>query len=152
MNLTQELIPVTWPETHYVFVEKSGPFKPNASNAWTELHARTTAIAQKNQITGAFAMYKLDPQIYRAGISLSAEPLELPEGVSYTKFTGGPYRKLTLTGPYEDLPEASGRAWDLVRAKSVEMRDDFAIENYLNDPGGTPEGELVTEILFPTAE
>jgi hypothetical protein len=31
------------------------------------------------------------------------------------------------------------------------MRPGFAIENYVNDPQTTPEGELITEILIPTA-
>jgi effector-binding domain-containing protein len=35
--------------------------------------------------------------------------------------------------------------------KQIHLRDDFAIENYTNDPKTTPEEQLVTEILVPTA-
>jgi effector-binding domain-containing protein len=34
---------------------------------------------------------------------------------------------------------------------NIALRDDFAIEHYVNDPRITPEDELVTEILVPTA-
>jgi effector-binding domain-containing protein len=30
------------------------------------------------------------------------------------------------------------------------VRDDFAIENYMNDPRATPEDQLITHILIPT--
>jgi effector-binding domain-containing protein len=29
------------------------------------------------------------------------------------------------------------------------VRDDFAIENYMNDPRVTPEDQLITHILIP---
>jgi DNA gyrase inhibitor GyrI len=54
-------------------------------------------------------------------------------------------------GPYTLLPEASGEVWDTVAAKKMALRDDFAIENYVNDPRVTPEDRLITEILVPTA-
>jgi effector-binding domain-containing protein len=56
-----------------------------------------------------------------------------------------------LTGPYSGLPEASGRVWAMVSEKKIELRDDYAIENYLNDPKTTPEEQLITEILVPAA-
>ena len=34
MNLTEEPEIVAWPKTHYVFVEKVGPFQTNAPEAW----------------------------------------------------------------------------------------------------------------------
>ena len=33
----------------------------------------------------------------------------------------------------------------------VLLRDDYNIENYVNDPNTTPEDQLITEILFPMA-
>jgi effector-binding domain-containing protein len=47
------------------------------------------------------------------------------------------------------LPEASGRAWSAIAAKKTPLRDDFAIEHYLNDPKETPPEQLITEILLP---
>jgi effector-binding domain-containing protein len=48
------------------------------------------------------------------------------------------------------LPEASRRVFEIAAEKKIEMRDDYCIENYINDPRTTPEEELVTEILIPT--
>jgi effector-binding domain-containing protein len=54
-----------------------------------------------------------------------------------------------LTGPYSQLPEASRRAFELAKEHKLSLREDFNIENYVNDPRTTPEDQLVTEILFP---
>lgn len=152
MNLTLEPEIVDWPEMHYVFVEKTGPFMNTAPQAWNAAHGLTSALSQHNQITGYTSLYKMGPpNVYRAGFSLAAAPKELPEGLQYEKFTGGKYAKFVLTGPYTLLPEASGKVWNTVAAKNIQVRDDFAIENYLNDPRKTPEDQLITEILVPTA-
>jgi effector-binding domain-containing protein len=150
MNLTQEPTTVTWPETHYVFIEKVGPFMSTAPEAWTSMHALVPAIAEHNQITGYTSLYKMGPKVYRAGVSLAAPPKELPSGLAYEHFTGGKYSRFVLTGPFTDLPQASGRVWQIVAEKSIQLRDDFAIENYLNDPDKTPPEKLLTEILVPT--
>jgi effector-binding domain-containing protein len=41
--------------------------------------------------------------------------------------------------------------WGIAAETKIQLRDDYAIENYLNDPDSTPEDQLVTEILIPTA-
>jgi effector-binding domain-containing protein len=150
MNLTQEPEIVNWPETHYVFVEKMGPFMATAPQAWQQVHRQVPSIAEKNKITGYFSLYKMEPKTYRAGVSLAEAPVELPEGLAYEKFAGGKYSRLTYTGPYSGLPGASGRAWAIAAEKKIPLRDGFTIENYANDPKITPEEQLVTEILFPT--
>jgi DNA gyrase inhibitor GyrI len=150
MNLTEEPEIVTWPETHYAFVEKIGPFQTTARQAWQSVRALVPAISVHNQITGGMSLYKVGPKIYRAGFSLAAPPVELPEGLEYAKFNGGKYRRFALTGPYADLPRASGRVFEIVSEKQIHLRDDFCIENYKNDPKTTPEDQLVTEILIPT--
>lgn len=150
MNLTTEPEIVQWPETHYVFIEKAGPFMQNAPAAWQELHSHTAAIAENNQITKYFSLYRMGPDTYRAGVGVSAPPVQLPEGLRYEQASGGKYCRFVLTGPYSGLPEASGRAWKIAEEKKIELRDGFAVENYVNDPRGTPEDELITEILIPT--
>jgi effector-binding domain-containing protein len=55
-----------------------------------------------------------------------------------------------LTGSYENLGPASGRVWATVAEKKIEVRDDFAIENYLNDPRSAPPEQLITHIMIPT--
>jgi effector-binding domain-containing protein len=55
-----------------------------------------------------------------------------------------------LTGSYSNLPQASGRVFEIVSEKKIKLRDDYCIEHYVNDPRTTPEEQLVTEILIPT--
>ena len=151
MNLNEHPESVTWPATHYAFVEKIGPFKDTAQQAWQEVRSFSREIATNNKITGAMSLYKMGPKIYRAGYILAAPPVQLPEGLLYESFTGGKYIRFVLNGSYSNLPEASGRVWAIAAEIKIQLRDDYAIENYLNDPDSTPEDKLVTEILVPTA-
>jgi predicted transcriptional regulator YdeE len=150
MGLNEHPEVVTWPETHYVFVEKIGSFMENAPKAWQEAHRLAQGLRENNNITGYMAMYKMGPGIYRAGFSIGGPPVKLPDGLKYEKFNGGKYVGFELTGPYEQLPKVTGRAWEIIGEKKIELRDDFAIENYVNDPNVTPAEKLITHILIPT--
>jgi DNA gyrase inhibitor GyrI len=150
INLTEVPDVVTWPETHYVFIENIGPFQDTAAQAWKELHQLVPRISEHNKITGYMSLYKVGPKIYRAGVSLAAEPKNSPESLQYEKFKGGKYSRFVLTGPYAHLPEACGRVFEIVSETKIQLRDDYYIENYVNDPRTTPEQQLVTEILIPT--
>src|SRR3979411_1821607 len=149
MNLTEVPDIVTWPETHYVFIEKIGPFQNTAPQAWQNVHQLVSGISEHNKITGYLSLYKAQPKIYRAGVSVAAEPVKLPAGLEYAKFKGGKYSRFVLTGSYSNLPQASGRVFEIVAEKKIKLRDDFCIENYTNDPRTPPEDKLVTEILLP---
>ena len=151
MNLNEHPESVTLPATHYAFIEKIGPFKDTAQQAWQEVRSFSQEVATNNKITGAMSLYKMGPKIYRAGYILAAPPVQLPEGILYESFAGGKYICFVLTGSYSNLPEASGRVWAIAAEMKIQLRDDFAIENYVNDPDSTPEDKLVTEILIPTA-
>jgi effector-binding domain-containing protein len=148
LNLEPSII--TWLETHYVFIEKIGPFLETAPQAWQGLHALVPAILENNKITGYLSLYKVGPKVYRASVALAAVPVKLPENLKYEKFKGGKYSRFVLTGPYSNLPEACGRVFETVAEKKIPVRDDYYIENYTNDPRVTPEDQLVTEILVPT--
>ena len=150
MNLSELPELVTWPEMDYVFVERVGPFMGNAGAAWQQAHPLVPALVENNKITGYMALYKRGPKIYRAGFSLDAPPVKLPGGLQYEKFHGGKYVRFVLTGPYDNLPHASGRAWEIVAEKKIDVRDDFAIEQYVNDPRTTPPEQLITHIMIPT--
>jgi predicted transcriptional regulator YdeE len=149
LNLTTKPETVQWPETHYVFIERVGPIPTNAPLAWNAMHPLVPAIAAHNQVSGYMSLYDMGKQIYRAGVSIAAEPRELPEGVRYEKFAGGKYAKFVLTGPFMLLPQATGRACEQVREQKLPVRAGFNIENYVDDPRVTPEDQLRTEILFP---
>ena len=151
IRLTEEPTIVQWPETHYVFVEKVGPFMNTAPAAWGEVPPVIPAISEHNTVVGYMSLYKAPAQIYRAGVAIAGAPKNLPAGVKYELFRGGKYSKFVLTGPYTLLPQASGRVFEIVEHKKIAMRDDWCIENYLNDPRTTPADQLVTEILIPTA-
>ncbi len=94
MKLTQQPEIVTWPETHYAFIEKTGPFQNTAQQAWQELHQLVPGISEHNKITGYMSLYKVGPKVYRAGVSLAAEPKNLSEKLTYEKFKGGKYSLL----------------------------------------------------------
>jgi effector-binding domain-containing protein len=151
MKLTEHPELVNWPEMHYVFVERIGPFMENAGAAWQQAHPLVAALLENNTITGYMALYRTGPKIYRAGFSLAGPPVKLPDGLKYGKIHGGKYVRFELTGPYDNLPQASGRAWAIVAEKKIQVRDDFAIENYVNDPRTTPPEQLITHIMIPTA-
>jgi DNA gyrase inhibitor GyrI len=151
MKLDETPQEIVWPETHYAFIEKIGPFQETAPQAWQAVNQLIPTISERNKITGFMSLYKVEPKIYRAGVALDAAPTDLPEGMQYTKFTGGNYVRFVLTGAYSNLPEACGRVFLIVAEKKIPQRDDFCIENYVNDPRTTPEEQLITEILIPTA-
>lgn len=150
MSLNEQPEVITWPEMHYVFVERIGPFMETAGKAWQEAHALAPALEGHNKITGYLSLYKAAAKIYRAGFSIAAAPVKLPDGLRYEKVQGGKYVRFELTGPYDQLPQASGRVWAAVGEKKIDVRDDFAIENYVNDPRKTPPEALITHIMVPT--
>lgn len=149
MNLTQEPEYIHWPETYYVFVEKTGPFMENAPAAWQEAHKLVPVLREHNKISGYMSLYKMATSAYRAGFALEAPPSELPKGLAYEKFEGGRYAKFVLTGPYSQLGPATGRVMEMVKEQGIAARDGWNIENYVNDPRTTPEAELISEICVP---
>jgi DNA gyrase inhibitor GyrI len=151
INLTHEPETIDFPTTHYVFIERIGNIPANAPQAWHTVEKLASALMPHNQITGAAAFYKPAKGIYRAGFMLAAPPVDLPAELTYEKMNGGKYTRFTLTGPFDQLPEANSRAFGIVAEKKIPLRDDFNIEHYLTDPSTTPAAENITAILLPTA-
>lgn len=151
LTLTHEPETVARPEMHYVFVERTGRIPDNAPQAWHTVQPMAAEIAKHNQITGAMALYRCGPDVYRAGFTLASLPVNLPEGLAYEKLSAGKYTRFTLTGPYDQLPQATTRAFEIIAEKNIPVRDGFNIERYLTDPSTTPPENAVTEILFPAA-
>lgn len=143
---------VVWPETHYVFIERIGPPPVISAQTWNDFHPFVPALARHSTIKAFLSLYKMREQVYRAGVSLSATASGLPAGLSYEVFRGGKYHRFIYTGPYSRLGEATTRALQIVRERNLSLRDDYSIEQYVNDPKTTPEDQLVTEILFPAAQ
>ncbi len=151
MNLTEKPNTVNWPLTHYIFIEKIGPFQETAQKAWETLHRHVAEISKQCKISGYMSLYKVEPKmLYRAGVVVDAKPTHLPPDFQYMKFEGGKYSRFILKGSYSNLPEACGRVFEIVEQSKMPVRDDFFIENYVNDPKTTSEDQLITEILIPT--
>ncbi len=72
MNFTETPKTLAWPPTHYVFVERVGPFQTNAPQAWQSFH-QLVGVAEHNQhITGYMSAYKVGPQISRGRFTRGA--------------------------------------------------------------------------------
>ena len=150
MNLTETPEYITWPATHYVFAERVGPFMKNAPEAWGEAHAHLAELMQSSKIRGYMSLYKPEAQVYRAGFAVESAPEQVPDGLRYEQFPGGKYARFILTGPYNHLPEATGRVFEQVEQQKIPIRDDYFVENYVNDPRVTPAEQLITQIHVPT--
>jgi effector-binding domain-containing protein len=151
MNLTESGDIVQWPETHYVFVEKTGPIPKIAPEAWQTAIGLAPKLAEKSQIDWRMSLYRMNPNVYRAGFVVGEKPKNVPIGLQYELFEGGKYSRFVLTGPYSDLPAATRRVFEIVAQRGLPLRSDFCIESYVSDPRSTPEDKLITEILVPTA-
>jgi DNA gyrase inhibitor GyrI len=149
MNLTETPDYITWPQTHYVFVEKTGSIHKNAPLTWQEFHQLLPQLKSNATVKSFLSLYKMSDQIYRAGAAVAEKPAKLPEGLRYEVFLGGKYARFILTGPYLDLGRATGRVVEIVSEKEIPLRNAFHIEHYVNNPETTAEDKLVTEILFP---
>jgi effector-binding domain-containing protein len=149
MNLTETAEIITWPETHCVFVEKAGPIPQNAPLTWEEFQPLIPQLTSNAAVTGFLSLYKTEPPVYRAGASVAAKPSMLPGKLKYEHLKGGKYARFVLTGPYSQLPQATSRVFEIVSATKLQLRNDYHIEHYMNDPATTPEDKLLTEILFP---
>lgn len=157
MNLTTEFEPVTRPLTHYLFLERSGPFAEVAPPLWNELLPLLPQIDQKNirEYLGLSGIDKTkageEAMIYQAGISVAESPAKMTGGLRERRIKSGKYARFVLTGPYSEIWMAFDRIFKTLAEKKVELRPEFCIENYVNDPRTTPEDQLKTELLIPIA-
>ena len=157
MNLTTEFETITRPLTHYVFLENNGPFAEVAPLLWDNLIPLLPAIGRDN-IRGFLGLSGIDKtklgeetMIYQAGVALAQRPGRLPAGVRHRTVPNGKYARFLLVGPYSHIWMAFDRIFKTLAEKKVELRAEFCIENYLNDPRTTPEDQLQTELLIPIA-
>ena len=156
LNLTSKFEIVHSPLTHYVYVEKCGPFPEIAPPTWNEMFVLGFGHLPQDRITAFLGLSTIDKSkvgdeamIYQAGVALSESPSDLPKGLSYKKIKSGSYARFVLTGPYSQIWPAFNFVFKNLAENNVELREDFCIENYLNDPKSTPEDQLLTEILIP---
>ncbi len=155
MNLSAEFERVNRPLTHYVFLEKHGPFAEVAPPLWKDLMPLLRKLDQPpaREYLGLSGIDKSksgeDTMIYQAGVAVAQKPVKLPAGLHHRAIKAGRYARFLLTGPYSHIWMAFDRIFKTLSAKRVIVRPEFCIENYLNDPQVTPEDQLQTELLVP---
>jgi len=158
MNLTRNFEVVTRPTTHYVFLEKHGPFAEVAPPTWDEMFPLVSnQVAQKDivEFLGLSGIDRTkageDAMVYQAGVAVSHPPTSEMKGLQYRKIESGKYARFLLTGPYSHIAPAFDEVFKTLAEKQVTLREEYCIENYLNDPKVTPEDQLKTELLIPAA-
>jgi AraC family transcriptional regulator len=157
MDLSAEFEPVNRPLTHYVFLETHGPFAEVAPPLWNDLMPLLGKLDQQ-QVREYLGLSGIDrsktgedTMIYQAGVALAQEPDKLPHGLRHRAIQAGKYARFRLTGPYSHIWMAFDRIFKTLSEKRVQVRPEFCIENYVNDPRVTPEDQLQTELLVPIA-
>ncbi len=156
MNLTSNFEIVSRPTAHYIFLERRGPFAEVAPPAWNELFPLLDGQVEHDAIVEHMGLSGMDRKatgedsmIYQAGVTLRNAPGRRVNGLQYRKIESGKYARFLLTGPYSHIWAAFSRIFKTLAEKGVKLREEFCIENYLNDPKITPEDELKTELLVP---
>jgi AraC family transcriptional regulator len=154
MSLKHEV--VTRPTTHYVYFETTGPFSEVAPPAWDTMFPLLMGKIPQDQMKEFLGLSGIDKRkqgseamIYEAGVGVAWKPADVPKGLRYKKIEAGRYAKFLLTGPYSQIWIAFSQIFKTLSEAKVGLREEFCIENYLNDPKVTPEDKLLTEILIP---
>ena len=158
VNLTPKYEVVTRSDTHYVFLEKHGPFAEVAPPTWNEMFPLVYSQLEQGKFVEFLGLSGIDKSkigedamIYQAGVALASEPEKPLKGLQYRKIKSGKYARFLLTGPYVQIWPAFDQMFKTLAENQVELRPEFCIENYLNDPRETPEDQLLTELLIPVA-
>jgi AraC family transcriptional regulator len=158
MNLTSNPEIVTRPATHYVFLQRQGPFSEVAPPAWDAMFPILRSQIEEKDIVEFLGLSGIDraklgedAMIYQAGVALKHAPTSPLKGLQYRKIESGVYARFLLIGPYSQIWSAFDQVFKTMAEKKISLREEFCIENYLNDPKETPEDQLQTEILIPAA-
>ncbi len=158
MQLNMSLKPETVirPAAHFVYLQRTGPFAEIAPPAWDELFRLLAGKLSHEQFTELLGLSAMDRSkqgeestVYQAGVCVASKPAEVPKGLQYSKLAGGKYAQFVLTGPYSHIWIAFNQIFRALSESKTSLREDYCIENYINDPKVTPEDRLQTRILIP---
>ena len=142
------------PEQHYVYVDREASFAGNeiAEAMASGFGAVFGFTAQKGVTPLAMPMSIYmdmpsgDTMRFRAGVFVSAEDAGKAEGeVKSAVMPAGDAIKGTHVGPYASLNQSHKALWDYFDENGLEKAMPVW-EIYIDDPQGTPEAELRTEI------
>jgi len=96
-ELTQEPEIVVAGKRITFFIEKIGPFQTLHHKPGKNC-IRLLRMSDTTKITGYMKPLQMGPKVYRAGLSVAAEPKNLPANLKYEKFRGGKYSRFVLIG------------------------------------------------------
>lgn len=157
MNLNLKYKIVDREKTSYLFFEGYGSFPETAPKVWDKLF--TVLFPQINPIDAVefLGLSLIDKtkkgeerMIYQAGICMKNIPKGL-QNIQMKDIPAGQYASFELKGPYPQIWPAFNEFFKCLADNKVPLREEFCIENYLNDPQITPAEDLLTEILIPIA-
>lgn len=144
----------TLPAARLAFVQHIGPYD-GVGEAWGKLMAWAGPKGLLGPRMRFFGLCFSDPEVtppdkiqYQA--CLEVGPEVKPEGeVGVQEFAGGEYAAVTHKGPYRTL----GEAYALICGQWLPnsgrtLGPPPSVERYLNDPRGTPEDQLLTEVYI----
>ena len=157
MNLSTKFETVARPLTHFVFLETQGPFPEVAPPLWEKLLPLLAGLEPQpiREYLGFSGIDKTrvgeETMIYQAGVAMASLPRKLPDGFRHRAVKSGNYARFLLAGPYSQIWTAFDQIFQRLAEEKVELRPEFCIENYLNDPRLIPEDQLRTELLVPIA-
>jgi AraC family transcriptional regulator len=158
LNLSTKREVVSRPAFHYVYLQKTGPFAEVAPPTWEEFARLSGGQIRPDEVRAVLGLSGIDKDkkgegamIYQAGFGVEAKPATIPNGLEYKEIEAGKYARFLLTGPYSHISPAFSQVFRALSENSVPLREDYCVENYLNDPRNTPEDQLQTEILVPVA-
>jgi AraC family transcriptional regulator len=155
VNFTDDFDIVTRPMTHYVYLERRGPFSEVAPPLWGEFlpHLQQLRSDEVREYLGVSGVDKSrageDAMIYQAGVALARKLQRVPDGLQEKSIRSGRYARFLLKGPYTQIWPAFDRVFRILSEQKVTLRPEYCIENYVNDPQTTPEDQLKTELLVP---
>ena len=160
MKLNIDLKPemIDRPVTHFVYLERTGPFAEIAPSAWDEMFRLLDRQITHDRLTEFLGLSGIDKtkqgegsMIYQAGVCVASKPSDVPKGLQYKKIEAGKYAQFLLSGAYSQIWIAFSQIFRALAESSVRLREEYCIENYINDPKVTPEDQLQTQILIPVA-
>jgi len=117
-ELTQEPQIVTWPEMHYVFIEKIGPFQNTAPQAWQEVHPLFRDFGTQQNHGVHEPLQSRSKALSRRG-SLAAEPKNLPANLTYRN-SKAQVQPFVLTGSYANCRRLLAAFFEIVAEKKIQ--------------------------------
>lgn len=129
VNLTSQFDIVKRQATHYVFLEKHGPFAEIAPPTWDEMFPLLYSQIDQEEIASFLGLSGIDKtkngeeaMIYEAGVGVNSPPAKTLKGLQYKEIEEGNYARFLLTGPYSQIWIAFNqifKTWQRARSNYV---------------------------------